>query len=106
MNKGYQKPRLSAFSTERKIPLRDMSIAEIAAITRKFLWIAVFFSLLLTISTMILAIVTTFKMIENSSAQEVISMFDKSYLMESIAYPLILTLIAINVLLAPWVYKE
>ena len=106
MNKGYIKPRLSAFHTVSKMPVREMSIAKIAAITTKFLWIAVFFSLLLTISMMILATVTIHKMIEHSSAQEVISMFDKSYMMESIAYPLILTLITINVLLAPWAYKE
>ena len=106
MNKGYHKPRLSAFKAASTSPNKLNGYTKIIARTRKILWIAVFFSLLLTISTMILAIVTMFRMIENSNAQEVISMFDKSYLMESIAYPFILTLVAINVLLAQWAYKE
>ena len=55
---------------------------------------------------MVLAMVTIATMAVNNTPQEVISMFDKSYLMESIAYPLILTLVAINVLLAQWAYKE
>ncbi|WP_294346790.1 hypothetical protein [Prosthecochloris sp.] len=103
---GYSKPRLSAFRTESTIPTKLNDKTMIIEKTRKILWVAIIFSLLLTISRMALAIVTIAMMADNSSPQEVASMFDKSYLMESITYPFILTLVAINVLLAQWAYKE